>query len=33
MMNYWENVIKFGKKVRNSIKKEFNIEPVYKKNI
>ena len=28
-MNYQENIMKFGKKVKNSIKKEFDSEPLY----
>ena len=29
MMNYYKNIMKFGKKVKNSLKKEFDSEPVY----
>ena len=32
MMNCWENIMNFGKKVRDSIKKEFVSEPVYNEN-
>ena len=29
MMNYQKNIMKFGKKVKNIIKKEFDSEPLY----
>ena len=29
MMNYYKNIMKFGKKVKNSLKNEFDSEPVY----
>ena len=28
MTNYWKNIMKFGKKLKNSITKEFDSEPV-----
>ena len=28
-MNHQQNIIKFGEKIKNSIKKEFDSEPVY----
>ena len=28
-MNYQKNVIKLGEKIKDSLKKEFDIEPVY----
>ena len=29
MINYWKDIMKFGKKISNSIKKVFGSEPVY----
>ena len=29
MMNFQRNIMKFGKRAKNSIKKEFDSEPVY----
>ena len=31
MMNYYKNTMEFGKKVKNSLIKEFVSEPVYNK--
>ena len=32
-MNYQKNIMKFGKKIKNSLKKEFDSESVTMKNI